>query len=56
LVALDPERTAFDIGELAYDRMALLGCEIDIAANDGLSGRFRKRALRDAVTLEGIAA
>ncbi len=56
LVTLDEERTAFDVGGLAYDLMALLGCEIDVATDDGLRGRFRERVLRDAVALEEIAA
>ena len=56
LISLDPGRTLFDVGGLAYDLADLLGCDVDVVTDNSLQGRFREYVLRDAVPLERIAA
>jgi predicted nucleotidyltransferase len=56
LVALEPGRTLFDVGGLAFDLAELLGCPVDVVTEGGLQGRFREYVLRDAVPLERVVA
>jgi predicted nucleotidyltransferase len=56
LVSLEPDRTLFDVGALAYDLAELLGCPVDVVTEGGLQGRFREYVLRDAVALERVPA
>jgi predicted nucleotidyltransferase len=52
LVALEPGRTLFDVGGLAYDLEELLGCTVDVVTEAGLRGRFGEYVLRDPVALD----
>lgn len=56
VVQLEPGRTLFDVGALAYDLEELLGCPVDVVTEGGLQGRFREYVLRDAVPLDQVAA
>jgi len=56
LVQLEPGRTLFDVGALAYALEELLGCPVDIVTDGGLQGRFREYVLRDAIALDELAA
>lgn len=56
LVQLEPGRTLFDVGALAYDLEELLGCPVDLVTEGVLQGRFREYVLRDAVPLDQVAA
>ncbi len=48
LVELDPERSLLDQGGLLMDLQDLLGENIDLVTENGLSGRFRERVLTEA--------
>jgi len=51
LVELEPGRTLFDLGGLQYELEKLLGRQVDVVTEQGLKGRIRERALREAVPL-----
>jgi hypothetical protein len=51
LVDLDPGRTLFDLGGLAYDLGHLLGRPVDVATPGLLRARIRSRIVREAVPL-----
>ena len=51
LVDLEPGRTLFDLGGLAYDLERLLGRPVDVATPGLLRARIRSRIVREAVPL-----
>jgi hypothetical protein len=51
LVELEPGRTLFDLGGLLYELQSLLGVEVDVVTEKGLSARMRERVLREAIPL-----
>ena len=51
LVDLDPGRTLFDLGGLAYDLGMLLGRPVDVATPGLLRAKIRSRIVREAVPL-----
>jgi len=56
LVTMEPGRTMLDIGGLVYELMDLLGCRVDVVTEGALHGRLRVNVMRDAVSLEDLAA
>lgn len=51
IIDLEPNRSLFDLGGLAMDLQALLGCPVDIVTEKGLKQRIRDRVLREAINL-----
>lgn len=51
LVDLEPGRSLLDHAALLLDLRALLGREVDIVTERGLTARIRDRVLREAVAL-----
>lgn len=51
LVDLEPGRTLFDLGGLAYDLEKLLGRHVDVATPGLLRSRIRDRIMEEAVPL-----
>jgi predicted nucleotidyltransferase len=51
LVDLEPGRTLFDLGGLAYDLGNLLGRRVDVATPGLLRAQIRGRILQEAVPL-----
>jgi len=56
LVTMEPGRTMLDVGGLVYELMDLLGCRVDVVTRGALRGRLRVNVMRDAKTLEELAA
>lgn len=56
LVSLEPGRSLFDLGGLAYDLGELLDCRVDVVTVGALSGAFREAVLRDATPIEDLVA
>lgn len=51
LVNMEPGRSLMDLGGLLYDLQELLGIEVDVVTEQGLSARFRDQVLREAVPI-----
>jgi predicted nucleotidyltransferase len=51
IIDLEPNRSLFDLGGLAMDLQALLGCSVDIVTEKGLKQRIRTRVLQEAINL-----
>ena len=51
LVALEPGRSAFELGGLLMDLEELLGCHVDLVTDKGLSPLIRDAVLKEAVNL-----
>jgi predicted nucleotidyltransferase len=51
LVRLEPGRSLLDLGGLQYELQELLGCNVDVAAEDGLRGKTGRRIRREARAL-----
>jgi hypothetical protein len=49
LVTLEPGRTLFDLGGLAYEREELLGRHVDVATRPILRKEVRERIEREAI-------
>jgi len=51
LVDLKPERDLLDLVEFKLDLEELLGCEVDVVTEGGLSPYLRDRILKEAQSL-----
>jgi len=51
LVRFDPDRSLLDHGGLVVDLEELLGVRVDVLSENGLSARFRDRAVKEAIPL-----
>ena len=51
LVKTKPGCSLFDLGGLLEDLKELLGCQVDLATEDGLKPRLREKVLREAIPL-----
>ena len=51
LVELEPGRTLLDLGGLLMDLRALLGRDVDVVTEPGLTARVHDRVLAEAVAL-----
>jgi len=51
LVAMDPDRSLFDVGGLVMDLQELLGIKVDVITEGSLYGRFGELVTKEAVPL-----
>ena len=51
LVHLEPDRTLLDLGGLQYELQELLGCDVDVVTERGLSKDLAERVRREARAL-----
>lgn len=51
LVRLESGRTLLDLGGLQYELQELLGCDVDVVTDSGLSQEMASRVLREARAL-----
>lgn len=51
LVTIDKDRSLLDHAALLVELEQLLGCKVDIAAEDSLRPRLKERVLKEAVPL-----
>lgn len=51
LIALEPERDLFDLIAIELDLEALLGREVDVLTEGGISQRLRPKIISDAIPL-----
>ena len=51
LVAMDPDRSLFDVGGLVMDLQDLLGIKVDVITEGSLYGRFGEVVSKEAVPL-----
>lgn len=51
LVDIEEGRTLLDLSGLLLDLEEILGCEVDVATENGLKKRVRDRVLREAARL-----
>jgi predicted nucleotidyltransferase len=51
LVDLEPDRSLIDLGAFLMDVQDLLGCRVDMMAEEGLHAHVRDRILGEAVPL-----
>jgi uncharacterized protein len=51
LIDLEPGRTLFDLGGLYSDLQDLLGHEVDVVTENGISKYIRRQVLAEAVAL-----
>ena len=51
IVRFDPERSLFDHGGLLMELQELLGVKVDVISERGMSERFRRHVMKEAVAL-----